>query len=138
MRRLKTRYKQEQWVLFKKRDICIYSILAFFLVVAIYYADNFSSGSTIEVRIKGSIQYRFSLEEDGIKVVESNGKKLMELLIDRGDVRIINSQCPLHLCERGSLKQSGVLVCVPQKVIITVADPKEPVNNSDGIDLITG
>jgi hypothetical protein len=62
----------------------------------------------------------------------------MDLLIDQGDIRIINSQCPLHLCERGSLKQSGVLVCVPQKVIISIVRDEEPVKDTDGIDLITG
>ena len=138
MRRLKTRYKENQWVLFKKRDVFIYVLLCFFLIVAIYYGYNSLNGSMIEVRINGSIHYRFSLEEDGIKKIETNGKKLMELLIDQGDAKIINSQCPLHLCERGSLKQSGVLVCVPQKVIITIANQNDPVQNSDGIDLITG
>jgi len=138
MRRLKTRYKENQWVLFKKRDVFIYALLCFFLIVAIYYGYNSLNGSMIEVRINGSIHYRFSLEEDGIKKIETNGKKLMELLIDQGDAKIINSQCPLHLCERGSLKQSGVLVCVPQKVIITIANQNDPVQNSDGIDLITG
>ena len=138
MRRLKTRYKENQWVLFKKRDVFIYALLCFFLIVAIYYGYNSLNGSMIEVRINGSIHYRFSLEEDGIKKIETNGKKLMELLIDQGDAKIINSQCPLHLCQRGSLEQSGVLVCVPQKVIITIANQNDPVQNSDGIDLITG
>ncbi len=138
MHHLKTRYKENQWKLFKQRDIYLYALLCFFLVVAVYFGYTSSNGSMIEVRIRGSIQYRFSLEETGTKIIENNGKKLMELLIDKGDVRIINSQCPLHLCERGSLIQSGVLVCVPQKVIITIADQKDPVQNSDGIDLITG
>ncbi|MEA1884995.1 MAG: NusG domain II-containing protein [Thermotogota bacterium] len=138
MRQFKPRFKENSCALFQKRDLYLYMILIFFIFTAVYLGIAFSKGSIVEVRINGIVQYRFSLEEEGQKSIESNGKRLMDLLIDQGDVRIINSQCPLHLCERGTLKQSGVLVCVPQKVIINIANDEEPVKEQDGIDLITG
>ncbi len=138
MRQFKPRFKENSCTLFQKRDIYLYMILIFFIFTAVYLGIAFSKGSIVEVRINGVVQYRFSIDKEGQRTVESNGKRLMDLLIDQGDVRIINSQCPLHLCERGTLKQSGVLVCVPQKVIINIANDEEPVKEQDGIDLITG
>jgi hypothetical protein len=138
MRQFQSRVKENNYTLFQKRDLYLYTILIFFVITAVYFGFAFSKGSVVEVRINDTVQYRFSLEEEGQKSIQSNGKRLMDLLIDQGDIRIINSQCPLHLCERGSLKQSGVLVCVPQKVIISIVRDEEPVKDTDGIDLITG
>lgn len=131
-------FKEKKWTLFQKRDLYLYTVLIFFVIATLYFGYASSKGSIVEVRISGAVQYRFSIEEDGKKTIESKGKKMMDLLIEKGNARIINSQCPLHFCERGSLKQSGVLVCVPQKVIITIASDEEPVKKTDGIDLITG
>ena len=138
MRHLNTRFKEKHCPLFKKRDIYLYLFLLVILITVVYLSFASSKGSLLLVRINGVTQYRFSLDEEGIKSIESNGKKLMDLLINESDVRIINSQCPLHLCERGTLNLTGVLVCVPQKVIITLDNEEAPVNRTDGIDLITG
>ncbi|MFW6263454.1 MAG: NusG domain II-containing protein [Thermotogota bacterium] len=138
MRHLQFQTRDSEWVLFKKRDIYLYLLIIFIVVAAVYLSFDSSTGSTIVVRIDGENRYRFTLEEDSIHTIERNGKKMMDLMIDQSDVRVINSQCPRHFCERGTLKQSGVLVCVPQKVIIIFEDEEEPVKDNDGIDMITG
>ena len=138
MRHLNTHFKENLCPLFKKRDIYLYLFLLVLLITVVYLSFSSSKGRLLLVRINGVIRYRFSLDEEGLKSIESNGKKLMDLLINESDARIINSQCPLHLCERGTLNLTGVLVCVPQKVIITLDNEEAPVNRTDGIDLITG
>ncbi len=138
MQAFKQRDESLGFHLFRKRDIVIYVFIVAFTVSAVYFTYTMSKGDMISVRISGVIRYRFSLEDEGIKLIENNGKKLMDLVISDMDVRIVNSQCPLHLCERTVLSQSGVLVCVPQKVIVTVETEEEPVKETNGIDLITG
>jgi len=131
-------FVDKKWFLFQKKDLLLYPVFFLLLTATVYFGVTATAGKMIEVRIKGRVQYRFSLEEDGTKIIENDGAKLMTLVIEHSDAHIIHSQCPLHLCERGMLKQSGVLVCVPQKVIITIVDRQEPVKKNGGIDLITG
>jgi len=135
---IKSHVKCRQWKLFQKRDILLYLIILLFVVIVIFWGYPSLKGNTVLVSINGVVQYHFSLDDEGTKRIESNGKKLMDLLIADADMRIIDSQCPLHLCERGTLKQAGVLVCVPQEVIITIERQGEPVKQTDEIDLITG
>ena len=127
-----------QWQLFRKRDLLLYMMILLFIVIVAFWASPGSEANTVSVRINGVVRYQFSIDDEGTKPIESNGKRLMDLLITDSDVRIIHSQCPLHLCERGTLKQVGALVCVPQKVIITIDRQVEPLKQTDGVDLITG
>lgn len=138
MRPFKSWLKPSDFALFRKRDILIYLFIATFTLATMYWVYTTSTGRVISVRINGVVRYRFSLDDEGIKRIENDGKQLMELVIDQSDVRIINSVCPRRLCEKGSLNQSGALVCVPSKVIVTFESEEAPVKDTDGIDLITG
>ncbi|HPF16512.1 MAG TPA: NusG domain II-containing protein [Thermotogota bacterium] len=124
--------------LFRKRDWIVYLLLFVLIGVTVYTGMAASKGTIVRVSVNGQMRYRFSLDQEGQHVIECNGKKLMELLIADSDAKIIHSACPLHLCERGTLKQSGALVCVPQKVIIVLEQNGEAVEISDEYDLITG
>lgn len=123
--------------LFRKRDWIVYLLLFILMGVTVYTGMTTSKGTMVTVSINSQMRYRFSLQQEGQHVIEADGKKLMELLIVDSDAKIIHSACPLHLCERGTLKQTGALVCVPQKVIIVLEQNGEP-QISDEYDLITG
>ena len=142
MQAFKQRDESLGFHLFRKRDIVIYVFIVAFTVSAVYFTYTMSKGDMISVRISGVIRYRFSLEDEGIKLIENNGKKLMDLVTNITarylDAQIEAGADAVHLCERTALSQSGVLVCIPQKVIVTVETEEEPVKETNGIDLITG
>jgi len=124
--------------LFRKRDWIVYLLLFILMGVTVYTGMATSKGTMVTVSINSQVRYRFSLQQEGQHAIEADGKKLMELLIVDSDAKIIHSACPLHLCERGTLKQTGALVCVPQKVIVVLEQNEEPIQRFDEYDLITG
>lgn len=92
------------------------------------------SGSTeVEIRSNDRVAGRYSLDTD--RVVEVSGplgKSIVE--IKDGRARILSSPCPHKLCIRmGQIgKEGGVLVCVPNKIVVSVGNQR-----SDGLDAVS-
>ncbi len=62
----------------------------------------------------------------GRYVVTWKGKYLMRIEFDGSRVRVVDSTCPLKLCEKmGWVKPGGTIVCVPNKVIVTFENVRE-------------
>ncbi len=133
---MKMDQQKQFFVLFKKRDIPIYLILLGIFLVFLFFLSGVNSGSKIIVTIDGKQHYRFTTDDVGRKSIEYDGKHLMDLVIETSDVYIEHSECPLHLCERDHLENAGVLVCIPQKVLITFED-EEVVQGEKVVDLVT-
>ncbi|HOO33346.1 MAG TPA: NusG domain II-containing protein [Thermotogota bacterium] len=130
--------RQNEPVLFRKKDVLVYSVLAVFFLSLLFLVSHINGGrgSNVLVQINGEACYRFSILDSGVYPIAYEGKHLMDLVIDREDVYIRDSECPLHLCERDHLNDSGVLVCVPQKVLVTFDDEKV-VDREKEVDLVT-
>jgi hypothetical protein len=122
--------------LFRPRDIVVYLFLIILFCFIVFSVSTINRGSKIMVQIEGKVVYQYSILENGEKNIEYNGKHLMDLIISEGDVYIRHSKCPLHLCERDRLSDSGVLVCVPQKVLVTFSD-ELVVDPESEVDLVT-
>jgi len=131
-------YGTEVLSLFKKRDLFIFALIIVLTSLALFWGLDSKSGSLVSVRIRGEKRYVFDISDKGIKEINDGENHLLNLYFTGSDVRVQDSKCPLHLCERGSLMQAGVLVCVPQKVLVSIERDREPVKESGGIDLITG
>lgn len=131
-------YETDTLRLFKKKDLFIFALVIALTAATLFWGLDSKSGSLVSVRIKGEKRYVFSLSDKGIKVISDGPEQLLTLCFTGSDVTIKDSKCPLHLCERTSLMQAGVLVCVPQRVLISIERAIEPVQESGGIDLVTG
>ena len=95
-----------------------FMIFALVLFSGILFTARLSSakGNVVQVQAKG-ITYQFSLDKDGIYSVDGEiGKTVFE--IKDGKVKIIDSPCPNKTCM--NQLNSSPLVCLPNKVIITI------------------
>jgi hypothetical protein len=88
---------------------------------------------TVLIDTDGKPAYILPLGEDRTISVEGpEGKTVVE--IRRNMVRIIDSPCRNKLCVRQGWIKSGALVCLPNKVVVTVRGHD---SNNRGIDAIT-
>ena len=116
--------------LFRPKDLLLYFLIISFTLV-IHFNLNRTGSDMIIVKINGTTAYRFSLLEEATRTIKRDNSKIMDVLIKGENARIINSKCPLHLCEEGSIEQTGALVCVPNGVIITYDTNEINIDNPD-------
>ncbi len=92
-------------------------------------------GSDVVIEMNGKIAYTFALDTDrtfqvpgplGVTVVEIKGRK----------VRVKEAHCPNKLCERQGWVSRGAIVCLPNRLVISVGDKAD--NTPKGVDAITG
>lgn len=90
--------------------------------------------STAQIEVDGRPAYVLPLDKDRIVSVEGpNGKTIIE--IKNRKVRITDSPCPNKLCVEQGWINSGGLVCLPNKVVITIGDHER---KNTAVDAITG
>lgn len=105
-------------------DFVILACVAVFATYCLRTSMNFK-GDKIQVKA-GDNLYEFSLAQDGIHEVEGPlGKTLIE--IKDGRAHIVDSPCAKKTCVKQGF--SNPLVCLPNKVIVTVEE-------SEGFDAI--
>ena len=78
-------------------------------------------GSTVQIEVNGRPSYILPLDEDRTVSVEGPlGKTLIEIKERR--VRVTDSPCRNKLCIRQGWVRSGTIICLPNRVVITVGD----------------
>ena len=88
---------------------------------------------TVLIDADGKPAYVLPLNEDKtVSVVGSEGKTIVEI---RGNkVRIIDSPCRNKLCIRQGWVETGGVVCLPNKVVVTIRGHED---NDRGVDAVT-
>ena len=96
--------------------------------------DVLPKSRTAQIEVDGKPIYVLPLDKDRIVSVEGPGGKTFIEIKDQ-KVRITGSPCPNKLCiEQGWIKNGG-LVCLPNKVVITIGDHE---GKNTVLDAITG
>ena len=92
-------------------------------------------GRQAAVRVNGQIVARLPLDQERRYEVETDGAVTNILVIEDGAVRMIEADCPDHLCvRRGAIRYAGdSIVCLPNRVVIEIS-------GEDALDLdaVTG
>jgi hypothetical protein len=91
-----------------------------------------SGGKVLEIRVGAKIVGRYSLDDH--RLIKVRGRLgTTSVLIENGRARIQSSPCPHKICCRmGTIgSEGGVLVCVPNEVIVTVTG--EPAEDLDAV-----
>ncbi len=107
--------------LMKKADILLgLSVIA---VCAVIFFLRFSfqkEGASVIIEIDGENFGTYRLADEQ----EIDTGKGNRILIENGTVRMIEADCPDHLCvKQGEIKADGeMIVCLPNKVIVRVSD----------------
>ncbi len=92
-------------------------------------------GSDVLVEVNGKTAYTFALDKDRTFPVPGPcGETVVE--IRGGKVRVKEAHCPNRLCERQGWVKSGVIVCLPNHIVISVGGTAG--TSTKGVDAITG
>jgi len=123
------------------RNTTIADRLLFLFLITASVAGIFVSreampkGSDVTIEINGKIAYTFALDTDrtfqvpgplGVTAVEIKDRK----------VRVKEAHCPNRLCEKQGWISRGAIVCLPNRLVISVGDKAD--NTPKGVDAITG
>lgn len=115
----------------KKRDILLIGgILAVALVLALTVFLMKKPGAYVVVRVDGKEVARYSLSEP--QTCSLNGGT-NTLRIEDGKARLIDADCPDHICVRtGAIDEVGeTITCLPNRLTITVYGAET------GVDLVS-
>ena len=90
-------------------------------------------GRTVHIEVNGRPAYILPLDKDRTVTVEGSlGKTLIEIKDQR--VRVTDSPCRNKLCIQQGWVRSGTIICLPNRVVITVGDH----DKSTTVDATTG
>jgi hypothetical protein len=97
--------------------------------------DALSQGSDVIVEVDGKPAYTLPLSVDRLLSVDGPyGPTLIE--IEGQKVRVKETHCRNQICVREGWIAKGVIVCLPNKLVIIVGGSKK--DERHGIDAITG
>ncbi len=115
----------------KPADAIIISLVIAFAVVSFIFLPK-SAGEKFVVTHDGKIILEGELSKDSEYSINGSLGQ-MKLLVKDGKISVVKSNCPRKLCiKRGSIsKQGDSIICVPNRVIITIQGKGE-------IDGVTG
>ncbi len=96
-------------------------------------ATSAKASDLVTVEVKGKIVYRLSLSKD-TEVDVKGPLGITHVVIKDRRVRVTQSPCPEKICVRQGWISRGAIVCVPNRVVVTVGT--EIADRS--VDAITG
>ena len=108
----------------KKHDlILIGSLLLISALMVAFVLLRQNNGKWVIVTVDGVQTARYPLEQDGTYSL-NDGTNLLS--VHGGAARMIEAECPDHLCvEMGEIRYSGqMIVCLPNRVIVTIEGVK--------------
>lgn len=110
-----------------------YLIIGILVVAALSFLGIkiFMDGSADKIRITrdGELYKEVALDENQTIVIEIPGEEGSNTLeIKDGYAKMIDSDCPDHLCEQQHRisKKGETIICLPNKVIVEVQSKEEP------------
>ena len=117
-------------------DRLLFLFLLLLSVASIFISrDALSQGSDVIIELDGKPAYTLPLYVDRLLSVEGpHGKTLIE--IHEGKVRAKEASCRNQICAREGWVSKGVIVCLPNKLVIIVGGSRN--NRQRGIDAVTG
>lgn len=113
----------------KKELIFILGITAAALLMwGVMFLMHRGNYSTVRITVNGTEYGTYSLSED--QTISINDTNICE--IKNGEVRMIEAECPDHLClkQKAIGNAGGTIVCLPNKVVIE----GEKISDSDDTD----
>ena len=119
-----------------KKDLILIGICVILGLIALFiYKVQLTQGGYVTVSVDGDVVATYSLAEDGEYRIDVDDTSYNILCIDNGTAAIIEASCPDKLCvNMGRIKNNGEsIVCLPNKVVVTVVDENSEDETLDGI-----
>ena len=115
----------------KKRDvILIVSLLIVGIIALVIWHFIYSvDGKYVTIEQRDNLIGIYPLNVDKEIKIEHRGEVVNKIVIEDGYCYMEEAECPDHLCiKQGKVNKSGqTIVCLPNRVVVTVVDS----NNSD-------
>ncbi|MBF0566279.1 MAG: NusG domain II-containing protein [Nitrospirae bacterium] len=90
-------------------------------------------GSEVTIEVNNELLYKFPIDKDrSVKISH------MEIEIKDGKVRVADADCPNKLCVKQGWIDRGAIICLPNRVVISVVNPYEKHDRDDEVDAISG
>ena len=101
----------------------------------IFIREVFPKGGIVHIEVNGRPVYILPVDKDRTVSVEGpEGKTVIEIKDHR--VRVTESPCHNKLCIKQGWIESGAIVCLPNRVIVTIGNHEDGFNKI--VDAITG
>ena len=115
--------------------IIVILIFSLFLYFIYYEYGKNKEGKQVVITLNGKEYGRYSLNENKIFEVKSNGFNKIE--IKDGKVYVIDANCPDKYCinHDGISKKGESIVCLPHKLVVEISDD-EIDSKSNDIDVV--
>ncbi len=116
-------------------DRLLFLVLIAASIGGIFYSrEAVSQSSGVVVEVNGKPEYTFPLGTD--RIVSVNGRLGREVIEIRGrKVRVKEAPCPNQLCVKEGWISQGVIVCVPNRIVVLVGGRK---NDRKKVDAVSG
>jgi hypothetical protein len=117
-------------------DRLLFLSIIVFSISGIFIAKQaMPSGTDVIIEIDGKPEYKFPLNINRtFQVSGLDGKMVIE--IREKKVRVAESDCPKKYCVKQGWVSKGVIVCLPNKILVIVGGYRK--NLKKDIDAITG
>ena len=101
--------------------ILIFSLILLSIMGTLAVKNIQQQGNTVTIKVAGKIVHSLNLKQDQELVVNGPVGQT-HIQIQHGKVRVVSSDCPHKICVKtGWIHKSGdLIVCVPNKVVITI------------------
>jgi hypothetical protein len=117
-------------------DRLLFLLLIFLSVAGILISrEAMPRGSDVIVEVSGKKAYVFTLDKDRIFSVPGPCGETVVEIKDR-KVRVKEAHCPNRICEKQGWVDNGVIVCLPNHIVISVGGRAGI--STKGVDAITG
>lgn len=108
----------------RKNDFILIAgiLLAALLSLAVYQLLYRQTGESVTITVDGEVYQTLPLDMDTTLTIPSEDHGTNTLVIHNGKAGISEASCPDHLCvhQKEISHQGESLVCLPNKVIVTV------------------
>ena len=119
-----------------RNDMIFIVLILFVAIIGMLYLFVLrSGGNTVKVTVDGKVYGTYKLTQNIIEdiITGENGEKLNRLVVKDGKAYMETATCPDGICveHRPIFRDGESIVCLPQRVVITVITDK-----SDSPDVI--
>jgi hypothetical protein len=116
-------------------DRILFSLLIVLSLSGILFMKEFfKKDRSVHIAVEGRSVYILPIEKNRVVSVEGpEGRTFIEIKDQK--VRILESPCRNRLCMQQGWISSGALICLPNRVIVTIGDsnaPEKPVDATAG------
>ncbi len=116
-------------------DRLLFLLLIVASIGGIFYSrEAISQSPGVVIEVNGKPEYTFPLGTDRtVSVKGAVGKEVIEIRGRR--VRVTEAPCPNQLCVKEGWVSKGVIVCVPNRVVVLVGGGE---NGGKNVDAVSG